>query len=286
MVAPSLLNDNDKLSPKDRERIANFVDKHAGIQLPESKHALVETRLSRRKRALGFATFREYIDYVLNDKNGEEERLFLLDAITTNKTDFYREPDHFDFLRGHIMTGYTDKTLSSPLYRVWSAGCSSGEEPYTLAIELSEVKRQREHFQFAIEATDISLSSLKTAQKGVYPHHRIEPVPLALRKRYFLRSKNKTNDRVMMSNELKAKVEFTFFNLLTGNYAPKQNAFNAIFCRNVMIYFDNEDRSLLTQRYADSLCANGLLFIGHAETLIDKLGQFKRVQPTIYQKVG
>jgi chemotaxis protein methyltransferase CheR len=275
----------DSLSRKDHKLVAAYIERVAGIQLPESKVSLIEGRLRKRQRQTGHVSLHEYINVVLNSDECEQERLHFLDALTTNKTDFYREPDHFQTLRNHVL-----KTLA-PLHqqgwkqplRIWSAGCSSGEEPYTLAIEMMELRRELTGLRFTIQATDISNSSLITARNATYAHNRVEPVPSALRKRYLLRSRNKAKDLVCMGPELRDKVKFSVFNLLTDEY-NFQSRFDIIFCRNVMIYFNNEDRNQIIDRFSHSLVQGGLLFIGHAESIADRSSKFKQTVPAVYQK--
>lgn len=277
----------DPLSSKDRVRIAAFVEASSGIQCPASKHSLVEGRLRKRQRKLGIPSLKEYVHHVLDTVEGAAEKIHLLDALTTNKTDFYREIDHFRFLRSWIARDLDQRKLSSsdqPL-RSWSAGCSTGEEPYTLAIELEELKRRYPHWHYSILATDISLSCLRTAKAAIYPHDRIEPIPLQQRKRYLLRSRNPQNDRVRMAPELRRNITFNIFNLLQDNYRAL-GSFDVIFCRNVMIYFDLRDREYIIQQFARSLKAGGLLFIGHSENLVGDPAEFMRVSPTVYQRTS
>lgn len=273
----------DTLSQADRLRVAQFVDQIAGIQLPESKKVLIETRLRKRQKALGYGSLKEYVDDVLARQGNEFELIHFLDALTTNKTDFYREAEHFEFLLSYIVEH--GMTRASP-FRVWSAGCSSGEEPYTLAIELCELGDQLAHFRPEITATDISVSCLATARKGIYSHDKIEMMPMEKRRRHLLRAKNKADLRIMIAPETASHVSFSEFNLKTGNYTVFKHYFNAIFCRNVMIYFNNVDRQKLTEHFAASLKEGGLLFIGHSESLLDKYSQFERLVPTIYRKKG
>jgi chemotaxis protein methyltransferase CheR len=274
---------NDALSERDHRRVAAFIEGHAGIQLPASKRSLIEGRLRKRQRALGYGSLHAYIDHAL-DTAGEGERLHLLDALTTNKTDFYREADHFRYLRQHVLGELAAKRAAGwqrPL-RIWSAGCSSGEEPYTLAIELLELRRELPGLRFEIVATDISASSLEKARRGIYPHSRVEPIPLPLRKRYLLRSRDRKQDLVRIAPEVREQVSFDSFNLLTDAYdfSPK---FDLIFCRNVMIYFNQADRSQIAHRFAATLQPGGLLFIGHSETLNDTGAEFVQQVPTIYR---
>lgn len=275
----------DSLSRKDYKLVAEYIQRTAGIQLPESKVSLIEGRLRKRQRMTGYGSLHEYINVVLNSDEEQQERLHLLDAITTNKTDFYREADHFHTLRNHVLNTLAPlnpQGWKKPL-RIWSAGCSSGEEPYTLAIELMELCRELPGLRFSIYGSDISTSCLVTARNATYAHDRIDPVPLALRKRYFLRSKDKTKNLVCMGPELRDKVNFGTFNLMTDEY-KFQPRFDIIFCRNVMIYFNDKDRSQIIDRFSHSLTSDGLLFIGHSETIADRSKNFKQLVPTVYQK--
>jgi chemotaxis protein methyltransferase CheR len=275
---------SDSLKEIDRKRVSAFIEQEVGIQLPQSKHSLVETRLRKRQRVLGMGSLGDYIDFVLSNNEGLDERLHMVDALTTNKTDFYRESYHFEFLTEILGSLQKQKQWSyQKPFKLWSAGCSTGEEPYTLAIELTELQRQLAKFDFNLMATDISISCLHTAKRGIYSHARIEPVDLALRKRYLLSSKDPKESRVQITPEIKNKIDFSFFNLLSSNYADYTGAFDVIFCRNVMIYFNNHDRDLIIENFARCLKKDGILFIGHSESLHDSSSLFKRIKPTIYQ---
>lgn len=272
------------LSDKDRQRVAAFIEHEVGIQLPASKHSLVETRLRKRQRALGMGSLSEYIDYVLLMQDGLDERLHMVDVLTTNKTDFYREPFHFEYLLEQMKLLHRTRPWNSARpFKIWSAGCSSGEEPYTMAIELSEFQRQFTDFKFQITATDVSVSCLQKAKRGVYTHARIEPIDLPLRKRYLLRSRASNENLVRLAPEIRDKIEFKFFNFLASDFNQYTSQFDVIFCRNVMIYFNNEDRSVILRNFANCLKKDGMLFIGHSETLPDGLNMYKRLRPTIYQ---
>ncbi|TPV57345.1 chemotaxis protein [Aestuariibacter sp. GS-14] len=271
----------DPLQENDRLRIADYIESTAGIQMPASKKTLIESRLRKRQRALSFETLKSYIAFVFETPDGQKERLHLLDALTTNKTEFYREAQHFEFLRSHLRNNYGTQGRE---IRLWSAGCSSGEEAYTLSIEMLEFQREFPQFSFSVNATDISASCIEHARRAVYHHDKIEPVDMVLRRRYLLRSRNKSDNSVKMAPEVMAPVNFDFFNLINGDWNTYHNQFSIIFCRNVMIYFNQEDRARLTQRFHQSLVEGGLLFIGHSETLLDPHGLFVRLRPTIYLK--
>jgi len=277
---------DDVLSEKDFKRVASFVMGTAGIQLPKEKKFLVEGRLKRRLRELNISSFSEYVDFTLASKQGLSERLHLIDAITTNKTDFFREPEHFKFLENQLipaLANIRDAGWTRPLH-CWSAACSSGEEPYTLSIVLNEL--QRLHYpglKFQILATDISVSVLKIANQAIYPHDRIEPLSLALRKQYLFRSKNRGRDDVRMSPQVRQPVTFKHMNLLTDAFTFSHPV-DVIFCRNVMIYFSTEDRMRLIRKFFTLLQPGGYLFIGHSETIKGFEGNLVQIAPTIYQK--
>lgn len=277
----------DSLSIKDRKRVVDFVTGRAGIQLPESKQSLIESRLRKRQRLLGFSSLGEYVKHVFSDQQGSAEQVHLLDALTTNKTDFYREPNHFIFMRKHIQEQLhkAPYRYSTAPYSVWSAGCSSGEEAYTLAMELLELKRAHSHFHFRIFASDISVSCLQKAREGIYPMERIAPVNDTLRKRYLFKSKDVSRSLVAMSQQLKNCIRFEALNLL-GTCFPVRESFDIIFCRNVMIYFDSAHRMEIIRRFNTCLKSHGLLIVGHSETLVGNTQNYRQLQPTIYQKIN
>lgn len=275
----------DALTEAYRQKIAQFISEHVGIQLPQSKHTLIESRLRKRQRLLGLPSIKQYVDYALAPECDKTERLQLIDALTTNKTDFYREASHFAFLKDKIECKLANTkiwTSNSP-FRAWSAGCSSGEEPYTLAIELFEIKRLHPQFSFTIDATDISLSCLQTAREGIYAFERILPIPEPLRKRYLYKSKDPHKNLVAVSDQVQNAVHFSTFNLLTDTYQTTSH-YDVIFCRNVLIYFNGKDRESIVQRLAQRLKPGGLLIIGHSETLSGFTGPISRLKPTIYQR--
>ena len=263
---------------RDHRRIAEYIEGIAGIQLPEEKHNMMEGRLRRCMRRCGLPDLHAYVTYVLDDPDADEERGRLLDALTTNKTDFYREVWHFEFLRRHIGEVLRPQGRAgwrAPL-RVWSAGCSTGEEPYTLALEMLDMKRQMPGFNFKILATDISPSCLETARQGVYPMSRIDPVPQALRDQYMLHNNSKDQPMVKMKPVVQEHVTFRSFNLLGDEYrfdAP----LDVIICRNVMIYFDAEDCDKILGNFIASLAPGGVLIIGHSEKLADDRGIMRQV---------
>ncbi|MFP4278534.1 MAG: CheR family methyltransferase [Halochromatium sp.] len=274
------------LQAVDHQRVAAFIERIAGIQLPEHKRSLIETRLRRRVKATGYPSIQSYLDFAFSPAGEATEQVLMLDALTTNKTDFFREPTHFDYLIHYVNSRLLPLKAAgwaSPL-RVWCAASSTGEEPYTLAMVLCELERRLTGFRFELLATDIAPSVLATAKKAIYDRQRIASVPETLRKRYFLRSKDARNPLVRIAPELRQRVVFDQFNLISGHYA-EWPIFDVIFCRNVMIYFSAEDRNRVVKQLATRLNLGGLLFIGHSETLGVRSSLFKQQIPTVYRLV-
>jgi len=265
--------EHDTLTDKDHQRVATFMNEEAGIQLPKNKRNLIETRLRKRQRTLKCRSLSHYIDYALADTNSEQ--LHFIDALTTNKTEFFREASHYPFYIDYISAQHPSTV------RVWSAGCSSGEEPYTLAI----LAEEHASTPVSIHATDISTSMLQRANRAVYTHDSAAPIPLHLRKKYLLRRKTETADEIKIAPSPRKRVTFEPFNLITGHYASL-SPFDIIFCRNVMIYFNAAQRENIVRQFCRCLKPGGLLFIGHSETLNNEKAMFSSIAPTVYRREG
>ena len=276
----------DRLQPGDHRRVAEFVGAQAGIQLPEHKRSLIETRLRRRVKATGHATFRAYLDFALSPAGRDGEQVLLIDELTTNKTDFFREPGHFNFLNRYVakeLAPHSGPGFSRPL-KVWSAACSTGEEPYTLAMVFREIQEEYRQFEFTIDATDIAPSVLEIARKGVYPLGRVAPVSQDLRKKYLLKSRDPEKGLVRVDRATRSTVHFYSFNLITGKF-PEKPTYDVIFCRNVMIYFNNEDREKIIRQLRALLRPGGLLFIGHSESIGSQRAAFETLMPTVFRRL-
>jgi len=272
---------NPTFSDKDYHMIAEFVHKTAGINLLEGKKELVRTRLGKRMRQLAMSDFRTYFQHVMKDDTGEEI-IFLLDALATNLTSFFREDQHFVFMGKTLLPKLEEKRRAkgSHRLRVWSAACSSGEEPYTIAMVILE---KSPYFGLGgdckILATDISTKVLNMAKQGLYGPERMKTVPPMLATKYF----KKTGDHMFqVSNQLRELIAFRRLNLMEP--LPFKNPLDLIFCRNVMIYFDKETISRLVAKYHQILSPGGYLFIGHSESLSGFTHDFKYVEPCIYMK--
>lgn len=248
----------------------------SGINLSEHKKTLLVSRLTKRLRSLEMQTFSEYYDYVVNGVNGGEEFVQMLDLLSTNKTDFFRESKHFDFLKNRIMPEleYLKKI------RIWSSACSSGEEPYSIAITLCESMGSTK-WDCKILASDLSTRVLAHAANGVYEKERIKVLDKTRLHRYFLKGKN--SDKVKVKKQLSEMIYFKRINLMNEKF-PIKTPLDLIFCRNVMIYFDKETQERLVNNFYRYLKPNGYLFIGHSESLQWLDTSFVPVAPTIYQK--
>lgn len=226
----------EQMSNKTFAKFSTFVYEKLGIKMPDVKKTMLQARLQKRMRRLDIESFDDYYDYLFSEESSMEMIQFM-DVVTTNKTDFFREPRHFEYLvqtaLPELMRKFQAGT-SSP-FRVWSAGCSSGKEPYTLAIVLSEFAKVHHGFKYAILATDICTKVLNDAKSGIYEHFDIEPIPIPLRKRYLLRSKDNKCTKVRIVPELRKHIHFHRLNFMDNVYSIRQKM-DMIFCRNVIIY--------------------------------------------------
>ncbi len=272
------------LSPESFARMAKYVTDELGIKMPESKLTMVQSRLLRRVRELGLHSVEEYGEYFFASPNAQEREL-LINAITTNKTDFFREPAHFDFLTRVALPalGRTGAGGLGGHLKVWSAGCSSGEEPYTLAMVLSEYARERPGFDYAILGTDVTTKVLNQARSGIYPESQIIPVPPDIRRRYVWRSRNKSEVSVRMVPELRRRITFHQLNFMDDDYCIK-DLFEVVFFRNVMIYFDRSTQEAVINKICRNLAPGGYLFVGHSESLAGLNIPVKLAQTTIFRK--
>jgi chemotaxis protein methyltransferase CheR len=277
------------MTAKDFERLSGFIYSHCGIKMPPVKKTMLEARLQKRMRMLKIPTFQAYCDMLFESPEGEDELIHMIDAVTTNKTDFFREPVHFTFLTEKLLPEYLGSNDSAPTrpFCVWSSACSTGEEPYTLAIVLNEFALRNPGFRFSITATDISTRVLAHARDGIYEESQVSMIPLSLKQRYFLRSKDRTKSLVRVSRELRSQVAFHRMNLMDESYhLLREGAQDAIFCRNVIIYFDRKTQEGLLGRLCRYIRIGGHLFLGHSETIHGFDLPLERITSTIYRKVS
>jgi chemotaxis protein methyltransferase CheR len=266
------------------EFIRQLVYDRSRINLGPDKVELVCSRLRKRARMLHLDGLEAYVN-LLRSPAGAEEMTGLLDVISTNVTDFFRESDHFDFLRDTVLPewGAAQTGSAAAGFRAWSAACSSGEEPYSLAITLAEHFRRQAGCGWSIVASDISTRVLSRAHEGIYPQGRVKlPEPDWLR-RYFQRGEGKYQGYYRVKSDLRGQVTFRHVNLFQSPY-PFPDRFDVIFCRNVMIYFDRKTQEQLVPRLKDQLVPGGYLFVGHSESLIGIEHTLKCVRPSIYRR--
>ena len=264
-------------------KIADLVYTKFGINLTEKKKALVRGRLNKLIKGMGFGSFAEYYDSVVNDQTGKG-LISLVDKISTNHSYFFRENDHFNFL---LEQGFPEFEQNFGLsteggLRIWSAGCAAGEEPYTLAILLNEYFGKKIYQgKPVVLATDISLTALEQAMEGEYVHERVKTVPKPLASKYLQAA---GPEKMRVSDDLKKMVLFKRLNFMR-DYFPFKGKFHFIFCRNVMIYFDTKTKMDLVTKMYRYLHDGGYLFIGHSETLGRGNDMFKYIKPALYRKI-
>jgi len=276
---------DESLSHADFGRLRSLIYEQSGISLNDEKKTMLELRVKRRLRSLQLDSFGRYCDYLFQGHNQQEEIVHLLDAVSTNKTDFFREPEHFEFLVQKAVPDLVARNENGHPLLIWSAGCSTGEEPYTLAMVLNEWAAAHPGFRFRVLATDLSTTVLAKADQGVFSGEVARPVPADLRRKYFLRSRNRESNLLRVVPELRQLVEFRRLNFMDADYGLAQKA-DAIFCRNVIIYFDRQTQEQIIRKLAHQLLPGGYAFVGHSETLHDMDLPLAPVAPALYRKIG
>jgi chemotaxis protein methyltransferase CheR len=274
---------DETMSRRDYARLCDLIYAEAGIHLGTERKTMLEVRIKRRLKHLGLHSYSDYCDYLFAHKGMKDEIVPLIDVVTTNKTDFFREPKHFDFLVEKMLPEWSERNPGKH-FLIWSAGCSTGEEPYTMAIVLSEYALAHPGFRFRILATDISTIVLGKAELGVYTSDVVEPVTPTLVRKYFLRSRQPGVERVRVVPELRRLIEFRRLNFMDADYGITEKP-DAIFCRNVIIYFDRPTQERILLKLANSLLPGGYLFVGHAETLHDMHLPLTPVAPALYRRI-
>jgi len=272
---------------KDREfaRFSSFIYDQVGIKMPAAKKTMLEARLQKRLKALGIRTFEEYSEYVFDGVEKSDELIHLIDVVTTNKTDFFREPAHFDYLLKSAVPALIEDREAGyrTPFRIWSAGCSTGEEPYTLTMVLSEFMEACPGFRVSILATDISTAVLEKAKNAIYTEDRVDTIPLQMKRKYLLRSRDRSRGLVRVVPRLRTMVQFRRLNFMEDFGIQEQ--MDVIFCRNVIIYFDKATQDRLLNRFCRQLVPGGYLFLGHSETLSGLNVPLTPVASTVYRKL-
>lgn len=265
-----------QLSENQFKKICEIVYRSCGIHLKKGKEALVRARLMKRLRAKQVASINDYLNYI-DSKEGSHELALFIDAMTTNKTSFFREAEHFNYLRDQILP-----ELKSQRLRFWSAACSSGEEPYTLAMWLKEHMQDIDSKDLLILATDISRRMLEKARMAIYPKETLQSLPSTQFNKYFSKLNGQHSGSFQVVNDVRMLVRLSWLNLLEA--WPMKGPFNVIFCRNVMIYFDRPTQQKLINRFWELLEPGGYLFVGHSEGLSAIKHEFQYMRPATYRK--
>jgi len=273
-----------QLTNEEFDKLSRFIFKESGIKMPPVKRVMLQSRLQKRLRELNMTNFKEYCEYVFSREGLNNEIIHMLDVVSTNKTDFFREPVHFEFLQDVVLPEFVGQRSLGRTIKVWSAGCSSGEEPYTIAIVLAEFAEQNLGFDFSILGTDISTQILQKAIDAVYKDDRVAIIPLELKRKHLLRSKDRNNPSVKIGPHLRKKVRFGRLNFMDSQYEISET-FDVVFCRNVLIYFDRETQERVIAKLCEKLRVGGYFFLGHSESIMNMNLPLKQIKPTIFQRI-
>ncbi len=271
---------NPEMAPRLFAELSDYIQQTAGIRMPPEKRVMLQARLQKRMRKLGYRSYESYLRYVFSAEGTRLELQSMIDAVTTNKTDFFREPYHFDYLVEQGLPALVGRF--GPRLRCWSAPCSKGHEVYTLAMVLAEYAQRQRGFDFEILGSDLSGFAIDVARRAVYPEREIEPVPLPLRKKYLMRSKDADEGLVRIVPELRQHTRYKHMNFMDQQYNVGEK-FHLIFCRNMLIYFDQPTQEKVVNRLAQHLLPGGIFLTGHAESLGRIRTPLVPLEPTIYQ---
>lgn len=274
------------LSETEFRKIASYIEKNVGIKMPPEKRLMMQSRLTSRLKALQLDSFKQYIDYVFSGKDTDNhEIIMMIDAMTTNLTEFFREPQHFDFMRNVALPEFAAQGRGK--IKIWSAGCSTGQEPYTLSMVMSEFIRQNPTSSirdYSVLATDISTKVLDKAASAIYPMDAVKGIPKQTMHQYFLKGKDPKNPSVRLKQEIRNRVNFMRLNFMDDDYGFR-DTLQIIFCRNVLIYFDKTNQERVINQFLRYLEPGGYLFLGHSETIFGMTLPFRTVAPTVFQRI-
>ncbi len=283
---PNAATDDDHLTATDFQRISALIGEQVGIRLPPAKRLMVEGRLRKRIRSLQLANLRAYGDYLFRQEGLESELPFLINAVTTNKTDFFREPEHFELMEKLLVPDLLSRRTGerNPLLKIWSAASSTGAEAYTIAMVLADMAAQRRDFRFAVLGTDISTDVLEQGRRAVYPAEMIAPVPPGMQSRYLMFGRRPgPRPEVRIVPELRRSVQFQRLNLMSSSYSIDRDV-DIIYLRNVLIYFEKSDQAAVISRLIEHLRPGGYLLLGHSESMVGTTITMRQVAPAVFQK--
>ncbi|MEN8247439.1 MAG: CheR family methyltransferase [Bacteroidota bacterium] len=279
----SLVGARNKLTDAQFRKLSSYIYGNFGIKLPPIKKVLLEGRLQKRLKATNKENFKDYLEYVFSDE-GQNEVIHMIDQVSTNKTDFFREADHFDFMTKHVLPEFVKRDDREQL-KVWSSAASSGEEIYTIGIVIEEFNLiNKTNIDYSILGTDISVEILKKAINAVYTVDRVMNLPMHYKHKYLLKSKDPANKTVRVIPQIRKKTWYKRLNLIDRTYDVPDNL-DIIFCRNVLIYFDKQTQEDVVRKQAEKLRKGGYFFLGHAESILGMDLPLKQVKPTVYRKI-
>lgn len=272
-----------KMTTEDFNRLSKYIYNELGIKMPIEKKLMLQSRLLKRLSELHMTSFNEYLDYVFSKECMSTELKTVTDLVTTNKTDFFREPIHFTFLNEVVLPELVNVKKQKKI-KFWSAGCSSGEEPYTLAMTLNDYLEGNPGYDYSILATDLSTRMLEKASLAIYGLDRVKDIPLATKKKYLLKSKDPNDKTVRIVPALRKKITYQHLNFMNHLYYV-DDEFDVIFCRNVIIYFDRPTQEMVISKLATHLKPGGYFFLGHSESITNMDLPLKHIKPTIFKKI-
>jgi chemotaxis protein methyltransferase CheR len=273
----------ETISNADFGRLRTLIYTQSGINLNVDKKTMLELRIKRRLKSLELTSFSDYCEYLFGHQGQREEMVHFLDVVTTNKTDFFREPDHFDYLVQKALPDLIARNGCERSVMVWSAGCSTGEEPYTLAMVMNEFGQTHPGFHFRVLATDISTEVLAKAKMGVFSEEVVRPVSADLRRKYFMRSRDRNSNLLRVVPELRQMIEFRRLNFMDSDYGLAEKV-DVVFCRNVIIYFDRDTQEQILQKLTHNLLPGGYAFVGHSEALHGMDIPLAPIGPALYRR--
>lgn len=275
---------SQKLQEPEFKLIQEFMLNNLGVKLSPIKIVMVNSRLIKRLKASGIYTFPEYIKYALSVEGKRSGELqCMIDELTTHKTDFFREPEHFDFLKNTVLPEFFKN--GNRLFKIWSAGCSTGEEAYTMAMVLNQFQSLNMGFDFNIQASDVSNAVVNKANLAVYTQQQIKDVDENILRKYFIINKDEKENRYAVIKSITDKVSFSLINLV-DQYKFPNNSLDVVFCRNTLIYFEDKAKREVVSKLISKIKPGGYLFVGLSETVSQYSTQIKQVNPSVYKKIG
>jgi len=272
-----------RMTDQEFKKLSILIYEGYGIKMPVAKKVMLEGRLRKRLIITKMSSFTAYCNFLFSKEGMKNELIHMIDVVSTNKTDFFREPGHFNYMTDFLLLEFQKESRGKPL-NIWSSASSSGEEAYTIAITIEEFYKQNKTFDYSVFCTDISSEVIKKGVQGIYDESRISNIPLNIKKKYFLKGKEGNNNKVRVVPELRKKMTFNRLNLMDDSYSVPYD-FDVIFCRNVLIYFDKQVQERVINKLCNKLKKGGILFLGHSESIAGINVPLETISPTIYRKV-